>query len=258
MKKLFIFLIIVLQTVASIAQTAAELSKKALEFYVNKKYTKAVEYWNMAREKGDGDAYAFLAMCYEKGQGVKTDKEKQKSLLEQGAEMGNNMCLNDLGSYYFNGEGGMTNKGKAFDYYNRAAINGNETAQKNLGLCYEEGVGTEVNLRMAAMWYRVADISGDHAALNRYTQLSYKGYKLSKEEAVRFIENGYKLPDNPQMSDNTPVKGVSPSPIKINQGSCDNAGLAKTSYFHFHILLGQFWGSGKFYISFNGGGRKLP
>ena len=49
--------------------------KKGFEFFRNKNYTKAVEYFKLAAEQGDSEAQRCLGSCYMEGNGVEQEEE---------------------------------------------------------------------------------------------------------------------------------------------------------------------------------------
>ena len=87
---------------------------------VEQNWTKAVEWYTKAAEKGHGDAMYNIGVCFEKGEGV-----------EQ-------------------------NWTKAVEWYTKAAEKGHSSAMSNLGRCFEKGEGVEQNLAKAVEWYTKA------------------------------------------------------------------------------------------------------
>ena len=109
-----------------ITGTPDEWYRKGYNFYKNKDYTQAVEWYTKAANQGYASAQSNLGVCYEKGQGVTQSYEK------------------------------------AVEWYTKAAEQGSATAQYNLGLCYEFGAGVPQSFVKAAEWYTKSLKNGNH------------------------------------------------------------------------------------------------
>lgn len=58
--------------------------------------TEAVKWYRKAAEQGDADAQFSLALCYEKGKGVKKDIPTAISWYEKSAAQGNEMAKSNI------------------------------------------------------------------------------------------------------------------------------------------------------------------
>ena len=65
-----------------------DLFERGYEYYQAKDYTRAVEYWQKAREKGSAKALYFLGECYETGRGVGQSWENAMGLYGMAANAG--------------------------------------------------------------------------------------------------------------------------------------------------------------------------
>lgn len=137
---------------------------------------KAIEYYKMAVDNENPDAYALnnLGVCYLTGDGVEVDYKKAVELFKKAAELGDDYAKLNLADNYYLGIGTRQSFEKAFELYKEVAENGNVTALKYLGECYESGKGTEVNYKLALECYQKAIEKGDEDAKYKYAELSNK------------------------------------------------------------------------------------
>lgn len=91
---------------------------------VVKDTSKAIEFFKLASEGDVSDAYFDLAVCFEKGVGVKLNEEK------------------------------------AFANYLKAALIGDKQAIYEVGRCYYHGIGVTKNKKIANIWLEWAEKNG--------------------------------------------------------------------------------------------------
>lgn len=134
------FIIIMLMiTICQVAWTqgATEDFKKGHDFFKNKKYIDAVEWFRKAAEQGDAVAQSYLAICYWEGYGVmKSDTEAMNWFLKS-AEQGYVAAQYGIGKFYRDGKCGFTEDSKeAVKWFRKAAEQGLVEAQYDLAVCY--------------------------------------------------------------------------------------------------------------------------
>jgi uncharacterized protein len=92
--------------------------------FVKRKPSEAVSYFLKSIERNNKDAYYDLAVCYEKGIGVKKNYKV------------------------------------AFDCYLNAALLGDKQALYEIGRCYYYGVGVPKNISTSKIWLKHAELNG--------------------------------------------------------------------------------------------------
>ncbi len=116
-------------------------------------FYESIKWAEKAAAQGNGSAYFTLALAYEHGRGVKTDKAKAAELYQKGADVGNPRCMNSLGAFYLNGSNVKKDEKKGFELIRKAAEMGDAEAMANLGRCYQFATGTTGNMKKAVEWY---------------------------------------------------------------------------------------------------------
>lgn len=126
-----------------------------------KDFKKAIYWWEKAAANGDFFAQYRIAICYEKGNGVKKDLAKSVYWLQKAAEIGYTTDpLYKLGICYEDGLGVEKDLKRAIFWYEKAANKGHAEAQNKIGNCYKDGVGVEKNPTKAVYWYKKAAEKG--------------------------------------------------------------------------------------------------
>ena len=120
-----------------------------VEYYNNKRYSEAIEYFKKAAELGSIMAHTYLGICYHYTQKYTDAVEHNKIAAEQGEI---NAQIN-LGKSYYAGHGIKQNYAEAFKLFKNAAEKGNEEAQRLVGECYLHGNGTTLDIDEAIKWY---------------------------------------------------------------------------------------------------------
>ena len=143
-----------------ITGTPDEWYRKGYNFYKNKDYTQAVEWYTKAANQGNATAQCYLGYCYEDGQGVPKSYEKAVEWYTKAANQGNARAQYNLGVCYEKGHGVPKSYEKAVEWYTKAANQGHARAQCNLGVCYEKGQGVTQSYEKAVEWYTKAAEQG--------------------------------------------------------------------------------------------------
>ena len=98
---------------------------KALNFYNNiKDYNSAFLIFDSLYKKGyarrNPVLYAYLAMCYSEGRGVRCDKKIAYALFREGYHAGDYTCTFAIGKFYYTGEYGEIDYAKAYELIDKA------------------------------------------------------------------------------------------------------------------------------------------
>ena len=112
----------------------------------------AMEWFQLAADRGNPIAQNKLAGCYFYGIGTNLDYVQAQALYEQAAEQGYPPAQYSLGCMYEYGLGVPMDKIEAVTWYRRAAQQGYPDAMMNLGICYRDGTGVARDPLIAYMW----------------------------------------------------------------------------------------------------------
>ena len=173
---------------SQITGTPDEWYRKGYDFYKNKYYTQAVEWYTYAAEKGHKGAQNNLGVCYEYGYGVIQSYEKAVEWYNKAANQNNTAAQCNLGYCYDVGQGVKQSYEKAVEWYTKAANQGYATAQSNLGVCYEKGQCVTQSYEKAVEWYTKAANQGYATAQCNlgYCYKNGQGVPQSYEKAVEW------------------------------------------------------------------------
>ena len=117
-----------------------------------------------------------LADRYTDGAGVKQSDEKAIEFNEMAAERGNATAQYNLGQFYKQGTRGLTQSYKrAFELYTLAAEQELAEAQYGLGLMYVNGDGIETSYSKAREWWTKAAAQGNKNAIKALRLLDESG-----------------------------------------------------------------------------------
>ena len=97
----------------------------------------AVRWLERAAQRGHLAAMQHLAMCHERGAGVRLDAAAAAALYFRAAVLGCAEAQNALAICYMSGKGVTKNGGIAYRWFHQAATAGCVRAQFNLALCLE-------------------------------------------------------------------------------------------------------------------------
>ena len=126
----------------------------------------AIEYYEMARLAGDLDSYYALGRFYANRI---SDGKQASEWFTKGAELGNSLCMQNLGSIYFNGfkgdvpVGQSMSKGK--EWYMKAAEAGNASAMVSLGNIHYFGYMGLLDVHKGQELFSEAAARGDGSAM---------------------------------------------------------------------------------------------
>ena len=132
----------------------AGYANKRSKYLHEENYENSFTICNKKAEEGDAEAQFNLALMYEKGDGIKQDKQKALYWYTKAAEQGLFVAQNNLGFMYNEGEGIEQDKQKAIYWLTKAAEQGHFIAQTNLAHIYFKG--TAQDKVKAVYWYTKA------------------------------------------------------------------------------------------------------
>lgn len=123
---------------------------------VPKDFKKAVEYFQVAANKGHALAQCNLGYCYANGFGIIKDNKKAFEFYQSAAVQGEALAQYNLGRCYLEGCGVTQDLKKAIDFLQSSVNKGNAYAQGCLGSCYRDGIGVEKDLKKAIELYQLS------------------------------------------------------------------------------------------------------
>lgn len=119
-------------------------------------YLKAYRLFEKAAENEEAEAYYYLGIMNDAGEGVPQDREKALYWLHKSANAGNVDAVAKIGGIYLNDEA-VQDYAKAMEIFQRAANTArNEVAEFYIGLIYAQGLGVTQDYQQALAWFRKA------------------------------------------------------------------------------------------------------
>ena len=126
---------------------------KALQFYNKKKIDESIiSFMKVANDENHekrSDAMFNIALIYDNGFGIQTDKTRALYYYESASQLSNKYALFNLGWMYYNGENVNKDVFKAFELYKMSSDFGHPRAMYNLANMHFTGTGTVKDLKMA-------------------------------------------------------------------------------------------------------------
>lgn len=141
-------------------------------------YAISFDYATKAAAQNNGDGLWTLALAYEHGRGVDTNKEKAVELYRKGAELGHAPSQHSLACYYLRGEIVEENKELGFELSVKSAKQGYALAMRTVGSCYQFGDGVQDDMKLAIEWYE------------KYLELEYDPELEQKVSIFKILEAG--------------------------------------------------------------------
>ena len=114
-------------------------------------YTKALEFYHMAAELDNADAYHNIGCAYDNGEGVEVDAKKALYYYEQAAIRGNGVARNNLG----NSEVLAGNMDRMVKHRIIAAGAGDDKSLEQIKLMYSNGDATKDDYMKALLSYQI-------------------------------------------------------------------------------------------------------
>ena len=116
-------------------------------------YQREKHWYEKAAERDSADAYYFLGILYQNGQGVERDMKKALDQFLRASERGSTGADERIGWFFHKGYVVAQSNADALIWFRRAANRNHKLGEYDMGLCYEYGWGVERDLREAANWY---------------------------------------------------------------------------------------------------------
>lgn len=179
MKKMFVFIMLLVCFVSSVAQNSD--IKIGLDLYNKKEYKKAFPYLLNAANNGYASAQVIIGAMYQYQLGVDKDLNAAFNWYKKSAENGNIEGQCYLGYCYIEGNGVPKDESKAIYWIEKAANQGYAKAQYSMGFSYEKGIGVVQDNSKAAYWYQKAAEKGITEAQGSLGKFYYYGYGLQKD-----------------------------------------------------------------------------
>jgi TPR repeat protein len=153
-------------------------------------FPQAMILYRRAADKGFAPAQCNLGVMYETEAGSDRSYKDAAFWYRKAAEQGDASAEFNLGLMYFIGRGSDVprNRQAAAEWYRRAAEQGHAVAQDNLGKSYEYGVGVLADLPQAYMWYSLAARAGNEKAAADLKAIEVKLSPDMIEEAKAMVE----------------------------------------------------------------------
>lgn len=126
---------------------------KALEYYRNEDYNMSFPLFKYLSESGFDNAYGYLGLAYELGEGVSQDETLMTRYYDKAMENGIYWCAYRLGYYHYT----KKNYGDAMNNFIKCGANENPFRSDALylaGKMHENGEGTERSVTQAVLCYK--------------------------------------------------------------------------------------------------------
>lgn len=163
------------------AESIQSLKDRARKHYwgigTTQSYSKALQLYLQAADRGDAEAKYISGGMYFKGLGGNKDLPLAFKLLHQAAMSGKSSPESQqiLGQAFLLGSGVPKNYGKALHWYTLAAENGNREAMNELGFMYSVGKVVDQDLKKGAEFFLQAAYKGLPIAQYNVGILYYTG-----------------------------------------------------------------------------------
>ena len=134
------------------------------------------------------NAYFSLGLCFQSGDGVKSDLDKSFDFFFKAAELDHPKAQVQVGCFYSSGWAVKEDKKESINWYEKAAKQGEFQGLYMLGNCFKEGKGVPQNFVESYKWYSLAaaisNASAD-AGNTRENVLSLDALRLRDELAKK-------------------------------------------------------------------------
>jgi TPR repeat protein len=163
------------QIKVNLRQGAEDTYATGLQYYEQKKYAEALQWFYKSAEQGNALAQHYLGWMYQNAYGVTKNYGEAVKWYRKSADQGHASAQNNLGYMYQYSYGVEQSYTEAIKWYRKSAEQRSASGQYNLGCMYEYGYGVAKDFGEAAKWYRKsADQGNENAqkALARVVQLT--------------------------------------------------------------------------------------
>ena len=171
-------------------------------YWYKEDYKRAIELYQIAIDKGDGDAINELAEMHlsehvlvqihehdnDHEKWIQRDYERAIELYKMGIDKGNEHSMNGLAIMYTNGTGVETDYKRAIELYQMAIDQGNEYSMHNVAIRYANGEGVEKDYKRAIELYQMAIKKGVVNSMNNLAVMYLKGEGVETDHKQQAIE----------------------------------------------------------------------
>ncbi|KAK8857623.1 hypothetical protein M9Y10_016029 [Tritrichomonas musculus] len=159
---------------------------------------KSKEFFELAANLCNSEAYFYLGCMYLEGNGVKQDYVRAREYLEKAAESNYPSSFNNLGTFYYLGLGVKQDFEKAKKYFELGSKHNDPNSFINLGKIYLYGRGVPKDYLMAHKCFLQASESQNPIAYNSLGYLYQEGLGVQQDfkEAKKYFEMAAKLFDS--------------------------------------------------------------
>lgn len=156
---------------------------------VEKDYTEALKWFNLAAKKRYVPAWVELGTMYEEGLGVKKDETEAVRWYKKAADKKDAEGQNKLGLMYYNGRGVAKNDAEALKWIQKSAEQGYPAGQTNLGIFYVNGTGVKQDDKAALKWLSLGAGQGypNGQAMMGWMYLNGRGVAKNSKEALKWF-----------------------------------------------------------------------
>jgi len=132
---------------------------------VLRNFTKTLEWYSLAADAGEKEAYMHLGTCWEIGMGTTADMGKAVTAFEKAAALGHIPAQHRLAKIFLNGRGLPKDEAKGFALLRKAAEAGDISAAFDLGQALLAGsFGCKADPQQARVWLLKAAEAGHPGA----------------------------------------------------------------------------------------------
>lgn len=152
-----------------------------------RKYEKAIEFYQRAGEQGFSYASYYLGDMYYQGLDIPQDYTKAFKWFMKAAELGNASAQDKISTMYMSGNGIPRDYQKGYEWAQKAAAQGIGDAMGTLGLYYENGYIFSPDLEKAREWYLKAVCTGNDFYISslEYIEKKIYGAPLNYEKVAQ-------------------------------------------------------------------------
>lgn len=141
-----------------------------------RKYEKAIEFYQRAGEQGFSYASYYLGDMYYQGLDIPQDYTKAFKWFMKAAELGNASAQDKISVMYMRGDGIPRDYQKGYEWAQKAAVQGIGDAMGTIGLYYDNGYIFSPDLEKAREWYLKAVCTGNDFYISSLERIEKKIY----------------------------------------------------------------------------------
>jgi TPR repeat protein len=116
--------------------------------------------------------------------GIKKNVDLAFTKIQQGANLGDDMCQLMLGNLYENGIGTKQNYGLAKKWYTKSSEKGNTSAMLALGCLYKSGKMEGIDFKNAVKWFKMGADLGNSSCEYATGYMYAKGFGVSQDYCI--------------------------------------------------------------------------